>query len=184
VAIKAGRDIDGRRVGVPSENIVIEKCTHLGRWGALTVGSEMSGGVRNVFFQDCTIKKGSSYSAFHVLYIKTNKRRGGVIDGVHARRITASGVQREAISVTLNYSLTGPGFGPIVNPAVRNITVDGMTVSDANYALSLDGLSDSKITGVSIANSTFTNIGTATPKIKNSDKPAYDNVKINGKTIT
>lgn len=184
VAIKSGRDTDGRRVGVPSENIVIDNCTHLGRWGALTVGSEMSGGVRNVFFQDCTIKKGPSYSAFHVLYIKTNKRRGGTVDGVHARRIKASGVQREAISVTLNYSLTGPGFGPIVNPTVRNITVDGMTVDGASYALNLDGLSASRITGVAISNSTFTKIGTATPKIKNADKPAYSNVKINGKNVT
>jgi hypothetical protein len=118
------------------------------------------------------------------LYIKTNKRRGGTVDGVHARRITATGVQREAINVTLNYSLTGPGFGPIVNPTVRNITVDGMTVDGASYALSLDGMSASKITGVSIANSTFTKTGTATPKIKNADKPAYTNVKINGKVVT
>jgi polygalacturonase len=184
VAIKSGRDTDGRRIGVPSENIVIQNCTHLGRWGALTVGSEMSGGVRNVFFEDCTIKKGSSYSAFHVLYIKTNKRRGGTVDGVHARRINATSVQREAINVTLNYSLTGPGFGPIVNPAVRNITVDGMTVDGASYALSLDGMSASKITGVSIANSTFTKIGTATPKIKNADKPVYNSVSVNGKPLT
>ncbi|SMD06325.1 glycoside hydrolase family 28 protein [Kibdelosporangium aridum] len=184
VAVKSGRDADGRRVGVPSENIVIQNCTHLGRWGALTVGSEMSGGVRNVFFEDCTIRKGSSYSAFHVLYIKTNKRRGGTVDGVHARRIKASGVQREAISVTLNYSLTGPGFGPIVNPAVRNITVADMTVDGASYAWSLDGLSESKITGMSIANSTFTKITNATPKIKNATKPTCTNVKINGKTVT
>ena len=183
IAIKSGRDTDGRRVGVPSENIVIDNCTHLGRWGALTVGSEMSGGVRNVFFQDCTIKKGPTYSAFHVLYVKTNKRRGGTVDGIHARRIKATSVQREAVNVTENYSLTGPGFGPIVNPAVRNLTVEDMTVDGATYALSLDGLKDSKITGVSVTNSTFTNIKNATPKVTNADKPKYTNVKINGKGV-
>nr|WP_042187016.1 glycoside hydrolase family 28 protein [Kibdelosporangium sp. MJ126-NF4]CEL17748.1 Polygalacturonase [Kibdelosporangium sp. MJ126-NF4]CTQ91028.1 Polygalacturonase (EC 3.2.1.15) [Kibdelosporangium sp. MJ126-NF4] len=184
VAVKSGRDTDGRRVGVPSENIVIQNCTHLGRWGALTVGSEMSGGVRNVFFEDCTIRKGPSYSAFHVLYIKTNKRRGGTVEGVHARRIRASDVQREAISVTMNYSLTGPGFGPIVNPTVRDITVEDMTVDGASHALSLDGMSESRITGVAITTSTFTRIGTATPKVGNADKPVYSGVTVNGKPLT
>jgi len=99
--IKSGRDTDGRRVGVPSEDIVIEDNDYFGRWGAITVGSEMSGGVRNVFFQDCTVKKGSSYKPFHVLYIKTNKRRGGTVENIHARRIKATDVDREAIMVTL-----------------------------------------------------------------------------------
>jgi polygalacturonase len=183
IAIKSGRDTDGRRVGVPSENIVIDNCTHLGRWGALTVGSEMSGGVRNVFFQDCTIKKGPTYSAFHVLYVKTNKRRGGTVEGIHARRIKATSVQREAINITENYSLTGPGFGPIVNPTVRDVTVADMTVDGATYALVLDGLKESRITGVSVADSTFTNIKNATPKVANADKPKYTNVRINGKGV-
>jgi polygalacturonase len=63
IAIKAGRDTDGRRVGVASEDIVIDHhCAFAGRWGAPTVGSAMSGGVRGVFFQDCTVKQGTSYN--------------------------------------------------------------------------------------------------------------------------
>ncbi|WP_198680991.1 glycosyl hydrolase family 28 protein [Lentzea terrae] len=184
IAIKAGRDIDGRRVGVASENIVIENCSFEGRWGALTVGSEMSGGVRNVFFQDCTVKKGSSYKPFHVLYIKTNKRRGGTVENIHARRIKATDVDREAIMVTLNYSLTGPGFGPIVNPKVQNITADGFTVNGVKKtAVTLDGLAESHIKNLAISNSTFTNVTTAKPSIKNADGTTFTNVTINGKKV-
>jgi polygalacturonase len=184
IAIKAGRDTDGRRVGVPSQHIVIDNCTFLGRWGALTVGSEMSGGVRNVFFQDCTIKQGTSYKAFHVLYIKTNKRRGGTVENIHARRIKATAVDREAINVTLNYSLTGPGFGPIVNPKVQNITADQFTVSGVKKtAVTLDGLGESHIKGVTISNSTFTNVTTAKPSIKNADGTTFPGTTINGKAV-
>lgn len=182
IAIKAGRDIDGRRVGVASENIVIDNCSFEGRWGALTVGSEMSGGVRNVFFQDCTVKKGSSYKPFHVLYIKTNKRRGGTVENIHARRIKATDVDREAIMVTLNYSLTGPGFGPIVNPKVQNITAENFTVNGVKKtAVTLDGLSESHIKNVAISSSTFTNVTTAKPSVKNADGTTFTNVTINGK---
>ncbi|TWP47279.1 glycoside hydrolase family 28 protein [Lentzea tibetensis] len=182
IAIKAGRDIDGRRVGVASENIVIDNCSFEGRWGALTVGSEMSGGVRNVFFQDCTVKKGSSYKPFHVLYIKTNKRRGGTVENIHARRIKATDVDREAIMVTLNYSLTGPGYGPIVNPKVQNITAENFTVNGVKKtAVTLDGLSESHIKNVAISNSTFTSVTTAKPSVKNADGTTFTNVTINGK---
>jgi polygalacturonase len=183
VVVKAGRDIDGRRVGVASENIVVEKCTMLGRWGAVTVGSEMSGGVRNVFFQDCTIKPGPSYRTFYALYVKTNKRRGGVVDGIHARRITGTRIDRGSIFVDMNYSLTGPGYGPVVNPVVQNITVDGMTINGAPYAVKLNGLAESHVKHVHISNSTFANMDSAGNSIKNADDVTFTNVTINGKPV-
>ena len=182
VVVKAGRDIDGRRVGVPSENIVVERCTMLGRWGAVTVGSEMSGGVRNVFFQDCMIKPGPSYKTFYVLYLKTNKRRGGTVDGIHARRITGNRIDRGSFYIDMNYSLTGPGHGPIVFPTVRNITVDGMNIDGAPYAVNLNGAAESRIQNVHISNSTFKNM--AGPNvIKNADNVTFTNVTINGKPV-
>jgi polygalacturonase len=181
VVVKSGRDIDGRRVGVASEDIVVENCTMLGRWGAVTVGSEMSGGARNIFFQDCTIRPGPSYRTFYALYIKTNKRRGGVIDGVHARRITGDDIDRGSIYVDMNYSLTGPGFGPIVNPTVQNITVDAMKIDGAPYALKLDGLADSHVRHVHISNSTFKDMDSASNSIKNADDVRFTNTTINGR---
>jgi polygalacturonase len=179
VVVKAGRDIDGRRVGVPSANIVVENCTMLGRWGAVTVGSEMSGGVRNVFFQDCTVRPGPSYRTFYVLYLKTNKRRGGTVDGIHARRINGRSIDRGSFYVDMNYSLTGPGHGPIVFPTVRNITVDGMTIDGAPYAVNLNGAAESRIQNVRISNSTFRDM-VGPNVIRNADNVTFHNVTING----
>jgi hypothetical protein len=86
--------------------------------------------------------------------------------------------------VTMNYSLTGPGFGPIVNPTVRDITVDGFTVDGVQrQAVELDGPAESHIEGVAIKNSKFTNVTTAAPSIKNADGATFTNVTINGKPV-
>lgn len=180
IAIKSGRDIDGRRVGVPSQNIVIDNCTFLGRWGAITVGSEMSGGVRNVFAQDCTIQRGSSYNNFHAVYLKTNQRRGGTVENINVRNISGGPCDRGAIHVDMNYSLTGPGFGPIVYPVFRNIHVDNLTINDAPYALRINGISQSKLNHFHMTNSTFTAVDTPAPQISNANDVVLSNVRING----
>jgi len=183
IAIKSGRDADGLRINVPTENVVVEKNQMRGRWGALTVGSEASGGARNIFFRDCDIAPGSSYHPFYAVYIKTNKRRGGIIENINVRNITGKTFDKGVIYVTMNYSLTGPGKGAIVNPVVRNITVENLTASGAPAAIQLDGLSASHIKNVKVVNSTFTNTKAAKPSIKNADGTVFTSVKINGKTI-
>jgi hypothetical protein len=165
---------------VASQNIVIENNTFLGRWGAVTVGSEMSGGVKNVFAQDNVIRAGSSYKSFHAVYIKTNQRRGGVIDGIHVRRLRGGPVDRGAIHVDMKYSLTGPGFGPIVNPVVRNIHLDGLTIDDSPYALKITGLEASPLTHLHLTNSTFTRIDTPKPQVSNANDVVLQGVTING----
>ncbi|MEV2271275.1 glycosyl hydrolase family 28 protein [Nonomuraea africana] len=178
--IKSGRDSDGRRVGVPSENIVIRGNKYYGRWGAVTVGSEMSGGVRNVFAENNQIFPGSGYRSFYALYLKTNNRRGGVVDGVHVRGLTGGPCDRGGFYIDMNYSLTGPGYGPIVNPVIRNLTVEGLNIDDAPFAIKLSGSSASHITNVTIADSTFTAIDTPAPQISNADNVRLQNVRING----
>ncbi|NUT33294.1 MAG: carbohydrate-binding protein [Hamadaea sp.] len=180
IAIKSGRDTDGRRVGAASQNIVIERCTFLGRWGAVTVGSEMSGGVRNVFAQDCTIQPGASYNNFHAVYLKTNQRRGGIVENINVRRISGGPCDRGAIHVDMNYSLTGPGYGPIVNPIFRNIHVDDLSIADAPYAVRINGLAASPLTHFHLSNSTFTQIDTATPSVVNANDVVFQNVRVNG----
>jgi polygalacturonase len=183
IAIKSGRDADGLRLNVPTENVVVEKNQMRGRWGALTVGSEASGGARNIYFQDCDIAPGSSYKPFYAVYIKTNKRRGGTIENINVRNITGKTFDKGVIFVTLNYSLTGPGKGEIVNPVVRDITVENLTANGAPAAIALDGLSASHIKNVRILNSTFTNVKNAKPSLKNADGTVLTNVKINGKAV-
>ncbi|MEV0388451.1 glycosyl hydrolase family 28 protein [Nonomuraea sp. NPDC050643] len=178
--IKSGRDTDGRRVGVPSTDIVIRGNTYLGRWGAITVGSEMSGGVRNVFAENNRILPGSGYRSFYAVYLKTNNRRGGTVDGVHVRNLTGGPCDRGGLYIDMNYSLTGPGFGPIVHPVIQNLTVDGLNIADSPFAIKLSGSAASHIRNVTISNSTFTQIDTPAPQIANADGVVLRDVRING----
>ena len=183
VAVKAGRDEDGTRVGVPSQNIVIEHCRFSGRWGGVTIGSEMSGGVRNVFARHCVINSPDFPGHFPVkfaLYIKTNKLRGGVIEGVHLRDFTGQGLERDAIFITLNYNGGEGGTKPV---AVRDISVDRMTIQGARAAMLLDGIETDHIVGVRISRSTFA--GIANPNtIRFTDDLTFTDVLINGVPAT
>jgi polygalacturonase len=183
VAVKAGRDDDGHRVGVPSQDIVVENCRFAGRWGGITVGSEMSGGVRNVFARDCLINPADfpgHYPVKYPLYVKTNKLRGGFIEGVHLRGFTGSGVEREALYVILDYN-DEAGTRPIT---VDDITVDGMVIDGARRAVYLNGLETDHIGRVTMRDSRFTGVADTTNVVNYVDDLTLENVTINGAVPT
>ncbi|MFI6318018.1 glycosyl hydrolase family 28 protein [Nonomuraea sp. NPDC050556] len=178
VPIKSGRDRDGRRVNKPSQNIVIQNCKFSGRWGGVTVGSEMSGGVRNVFAEDCECNAADfpgRYPVKYALYVKTSFNRGGFVDGVHLRRISGRNLERSALYITLNYETSGS-----LPPVVQNFTADALTISGAVQAWNLDGRSTDHIKNVTISNSVFTGITTPTPTASYVDNLVVTNVSING----
>ena len=183
IAIKSGRDEDGHRVGVPSANIVVENCKFAGRWGGIAVGSEMSGGVYNVFARNCEINPADFpgfYPVKYPLYIKTNKLRGGVIDGVHLRHFTGGGVEREALYVILNYN-NQVGTRPVT---VQNITVDGMVLDGLRKAVYLDGLATDPIRHVRISDSRFTGVTDPSNTVNYVEDLTYVNVTVNGEEQT
>ncbi|MFI1868050.1 glycoside hydrolase family 28 protein [Streptomyces jumonjinensis] len=162
IAVKSGRDEDGHRVGVPSENIVIRDCVFSGRWGGVAVGSEMSGGVRNVFAEDCRINPldfPGRYNPRHPVFIKTNKKRGGFIDGVYIRGFTGREIDRDCIYLTTRYG-NQQGSRPAV---IRNVRIEDMVHDGARRAINLEGLASDPFTGVHIERCTFTRM--ANPEI-------------------
>jgi polygalacturonase len=181
--IKSGRDTDGRRVGVPSENIVIRGNEYYGRWGAITVGSEMSGGAYNVFARRCRINAADfpgNYPVKYPLYIKTNKLRGGVIDGVHLRDFTGGNVEREALYVILNYN-NEAGTRPVT---VRDITVERMVLDGARRAVWLNGLETDPIRHVRVRDSHFTRVTNAENTIIHVEDLTFTNVTVNGVPVS
>src|SRR2546430_967676 len=80
IAIKSGRDADGRRVNVPTQNVVIWNNQFEGPVGAICLGSEMTGGIQNVYaYNNSTVGSGTR----HALFVKSNTKRGGVARDVH-----------------------------------------------------------------------------------------------------
>lgn len=98
IAIKAGRDADGRRVGRPSENIVIRHCKFYSECNGLCIGSEMSGGVRNVLMHDVEIG-----DVKNALLFKSNLDRGGYIRDVQVDNIKINSVKGAVLRFETNY---------------------------------------------------------------------------------
>ncbi|TDD24047.1 glycoside hydrolase family 28 protein [Nonomuraea diastatica] len=176
IAIKSGRNADGRRVNVPSEHIVVENCTFRDGHGGMTIGSEMSGGVREVFIRDCAM---SSPNLDIALRFKTNSVRGGFIEGFHARDLEIGQVGGSVIDVNFFYE-EGPGHG--FNPEVGGIDVRDVTVRTANRALNLRGYADAPIRGVTLADVDFGT--TATPiVVEHVEDLVLKNVTANGEPL-
>lgn len=176
LAIKAGRNRDGRRVGVPSENIIVRNCVFKEGHGGLTIGSEMSGGVRNVFFENCKL---DSPDLNQALRFKTNAMRGGTIEHVYFRNIAIGDVGAAVLQIDFTYE-EGPN-GP-ETPVVRDIHLENVTCAKSVYALQLRGFAHSPIKDVHLVNCDFR--GIAKPDIvDNVEGLTFDHVKVNGKRV-
>lgn len=149
IAIKSGRNGDGRRVGVASENIVVRNCTMRDGHGGVTIGSEISGDCRNVFIENC---KMDSPDLDRALRIKTNAMRGGVVEHIYARNIEVGRLADAAICIDFFYEEGDKG--PFV-PVVRDISVENLTAQQSKRALMLRGFKNSPIRNVRIASCTF-----------------------------
>jgi polygalacturonase len=130
VAIKSGRDADGWRVGVPSQEIVVRRCRMPSVWNGVCIGSEMSGGVHQVHIESCTI--GTTRSA---LLFKGNLDRGGAITGVRVRDVTVEQAIT-LIDVTTAYQGYRGGQAP---PLFRDIAIEQLRCQRTKLALRLAG---------------------------------------------
>jgi polygalacturonase len=151
IAIKSGRNADGRRLAVPSQRILVRGCRMRAGHGGLTVGSEVSGGVREVFAERCQM---SSPDLERGLRIKTNAMRGGVIEDVFMRDVEIGEVG-SAIDIDMLYE-EGDN-GPFV-PVVRGVGVQRLTVRKAEYALRVRGMARSPVRRLSVADSIFQDV--------------------------
>jgi len=176
IAIKAGRNDDGRRIAMPSQNIIIRGCHMEDGHGGITVGSEISGGVRNVFAVNCVL---NSPRLDHALRFKNNAMRGGLLENMFFRDITVGEVSHAAITVDFNYE---EGVNGKYTPVLRNFQVENLKSGKSRYAMDLQGFPNAPIINVRLANCTFDN--TAEPSIvKNVQGLELRNVRVNGKML-
>jgi polygalacturonase len=177
IAIKSGRNTDGRRVNVPCSNVVIQNCVMKDGHGGVSIGSEVSGGIRNVFIENCQM---SSPHLERGLRIKTNSYRGGVIDNIHFSHITIGEVAQAAVEVDFFYE---EGKGGPFKPDVKNIYVSDVTSKKSKYGIFLRGFEDAPITGVNISRCKFDNAANAN-LFQNVASVSLQDVLVNGKPVT
>jgi polygalacturonase len=117
IAIKSGRNNDGRRINVPSANLVIQECSMKDGHGGVVIGSEISGGVRNVFAEECLM---DSPNLERALRIKTNAVRGGLLENIYMRNVKVGEVSDAVVKVDFFYEEGDAGEH---DPVLRNVVV-------------------------------------------------------------
>lgn len=136
VAIKSGRNEDGRRVNIPSENIVVENCEMKDGHGGVVMGSEISAGVRNVYVRNC---KMDSPNLDRVIRIKTNTLRGGFVDGVYVKDVEVGAVKEAVLKVNTHYGIYANQEGEFM-PSIKNIYLKNVTVENGGeYGVLIKG---------------------------------------------
>jgi polygalacturonase len=176
IAIKSGRNADGRRLKAPTENVIVTGCRMKDGHGGITVGSEISGGVRNLFAQNCRL---DSPNLDHALRVKNNAMRGGLLENLHFRNIEVGQVAHAVITIDFNYEEGAKGS---FTPVVRDYTVDGLRSTRSKHALDVQGLATAPIVNLKLTNCTFDNVAEGNV-VKNVKDAILNNVKINGRTI-
>lgn len=144
IAIKSGRNADGRRLNVPSENIVVRGCRMKDGHGGVVMGSEMSGSVRNVFVESCTM---DSPNLDRALRIKSNSFRGGTVENVHMRNVQVGEVREAVLKINLYYE---KGDGGEFTPAVRNVSMQDVTCKRSRHGLLLTGMDRAPIRDITV----------------------------------
>jgi len=149
IALKSGRNADGRRLNTPVENVIVRNCVMKDGHGGITVGSEITGGARNVFAEKCKL---DSPDLERALRFKTNTLRGGVIENVFVRDIEIGTVNLAPIEIDLRYEPrdSGPHL-----PQVRNILVERMRSKQSKHGLYIRGLEEAPVRNVIVRDSAF-----------------------------
>ena len=177
IAIKSGRNADGRRINVPSENIIVRECEMRDGHGGVTIGSEISGGVRHVYAER---NRMDSPNLDRALRLKDNAMRGGVLEHIYMRDVTVGQLADAVLQVDFLYEEGPNGSYP---PVVRDVELLRVTSQKSNYALYLRGFERATIDDIRIIDCTFASV--AKPDVvEQVTRLVERNVTVNGQKVS
>ncbi len=173
IAIKSGRNADGRRLATPSQNILIRNCRMKDGHGGVVIGSEISGGVRWVFAEKCRM---DSPDLWYALRFKNNAMRGGILENIYARDISVGQVGKAVITCDFNYE---EGTKGVFKPVLRHVVVERLTAGHALRVLDSQGLPGAPVSDIVLRDCRFDGV-TEASIITHTDDLRLENVRVNG----
>jgi polygalacturonase len=177
MAIKSGRDADGRRVNVPCQNVVVQNCNFANGHGGITIGSEMTGGVKNVYARDLTMNSANLQAGHR---IKTNTLRGGYVENTNVYRVTAGTIGGPLLLIQGNYDAQTGDFPP----DVTDITLADWTVDTCEGLWSIVGASASDPIGTATLQNITVTTSTAANSAQYITNLVVKNVTVGGAAVT
>lgn len=181
IAIKSGRNRDGRRWNRPTENVIVRNCRMENGHGGVVVGSEISGGFKNLFVEDCVM---DSPELDRVIRIKTNSCRGGEIRDIFVRNVKVGRCKEAVLKINLVYDkkeICQRDFPP----TVRNVFLQNVTCNESKYGVKIEGFEDlCNIHNIVVEDCSFNGVTTGGNSIEGlTEGVKFINLKINGKTV-
>lgn len=181
IAIKSGRNNDGRLWNQPSKNIIIRNCKMEDGHGGVVIGSEISGGCENVYAENCVM---DSPHLERILRIKTNNCRGGQVQNINMRNVVVGQCKEAVVKINLDYErkeICYRGFEPIVN----NVNVENVTCQKSDYGVLIIGRDSlENVYNINIKNCKFDGVVKEPVKITGKTRNVkFDNLVINGSLV-
>ena len=181
IAIKSGRNNDGRLWNQPSKNIIIRNCKMEDGHGGVVIGSEISGGCENVYAENCVM---DSSHLERILRIKTNNCRGGQVQNINMRNVVVGQCKEAVVKINLDYErkeICYRGFEPIVN----NVNVENVTCQKSDYGVLIIGRDSlENVYDINIKNCKFDGVVKEPVKITGKTRNVkFDNLVINGSLV-
>ncbi len=179
IAIKSGRNHDGWRLHTPSKNIVVQNCEIREGHQLVAIGSELSGGVENVYVHDCTFPMKEKTKLNNVLFIKTNLRRGGYVKNIYVENIKAGKVRGGVLSIKTDRLYQWKDIVPTYEvrlTKIEGIYLKNIELDQANIAIDITGESEEPIKNIKLENIIVHKVINKTRNIENADSIIEKNV--------
>ena len=170
VSVKSGREFDAWRIGVPARNIVMRNCRVKNGHQLMAIGSELSGGVENVFVDNCHFTgdgkgaDGWAVPVANILFVKTNERRGGFVRDIHLSNVSAARIAGGVLSVDTDvlyqWRTLVPTYERRLTP-IQGLHVSDVRVGEAKFVCQIKGAAELPVRDVSVKR---VKVGTVTGK--------------------
>ncbi len=176
IAVNSGRNADGRRLATPSQNILVRECRMREGHGGVVVGSQISGGARWVFAENCRM---DSPDLWYAIRFKNNALRGGLLENFYYRDIDVGRVGRAAITCDFNYE---EGARGAFTPRLRNVVVERLHVANAVRVLDSQGLPNAPVDDITLRDCSFEGV-TQPSIVKHTRQVKLENVRVNDQRV-
>jgi polygalacturonase len=156
ISVKSGRDRDAWRLATPARNIVMRNCRIKNGHQLCAIGSELSGGIENVFVDNCHFDNqgsGAASTINNILYVKTNERRGGFVKNIHVSNVTATSIKGGVLAVETDvlyqWKTLLPTYERRLTP-IEGLHVSSITVGEAKFVCLIKAEREAPVRNVSL----------------------------------
>jgi polygalacturonase len=153
IAVKSGRNQDAWRLNTPTKNLVIKNCIVKNGHQLLAIGSELSGGIENIFMDSCQVVEGAKLN--HLLYIKTNERRGGFVKNIHVSHIKAGKIDQGILGIDTDVLYQWRDLVPTYErrlTAIKDIFLDDIEATNVKFISKISGQKELPVENVFLKN--------------------------------